>query len=237
MTLDFKLCVRNNIDINIQQRIRRRISIVTDLDFDFDSSKSFQAVLYLRSFRIRNWNSETSQNENQIQIPESQSHQTLSQQIYYQISAPIINMSVYSMAGGTLSEKNVAEEYLLSSSQLIKGSEDGKLNVQWRSCHGNSYRLYVRSEVAEYVKVVGPDVHLKAAYDAKMVKQNLVTNRARLAAVSNELSCIDARKLALINEKRTLEEWLQTNDPKEAAKAAKEAKGSAAKKRKLTADN
>lgn len=55
-------------------------------------------------------------------------------------------MSVYSTPGATLSEKNVREEYQLSSVQLDKGVESGALKVQWRSMHGNMYRLFIPTE-------------------------------------------------------------------------------------------
>lgn len=132
-------------------------------------------------------------------------------------------MSVYSIAGATLSEKNVSEEYQLSSAQLDKGVESGALKVQWRSFHGNLYRLFIRSEVSAYVGLVGPDTALKAAYDARVVKQNLVSKRTRLDAVTAELSGIDAKKAALVKEKQDLEQWLMANDPKAATQAAKDA--------------
>ena len=133
-------------------------------------------------------------------------------------------MSVYSTPGATLSEKNVGEEYHLSSAQLDKGVESGVLKVQWRSNYGNLYRLFIRSEVSAYARLVGPDEKLKAAYDARVIKQDLITKRSRLNAVAEELSGIDAKKAALINEKQVLEQWLADNDPKVAAQAAKNAK-------------
>ena len=144
-------------------------------------------------------------------------------------------MSAYNIAGATLSEKNAKEEYLLSSSQLSKGIDDGKLNVQWRSFHGNTYRLFIRSEVAAFARTVEPDPDLLAVRNASMVKQNLITKRLRLQTVTNELSGIDSKKAALIIEKRELEQWLLTNDPKAAAQAEKDAAKEQAKLAKAAA--
>jgi len=141
-------------------------------------------------------------------------------------------MSVFSpfnSGGGTLSEKNVAEIFLLSSDIL----NAAKLTYQWRNCHGRAYRLYVRSEVEALAKTVEPDPALKAAHEAKMIKQNLSLKRSRLQAVSLELSGIDDRKIALAEEKRQLEEWLLQNDPKASTKYAKDAKSSAKKRQKV----
>ena len=48
--------------------------------------------------------------------------------------------SVYNTAGQTLSEKNAIKEFRITSAQLDQGVEANKLSVQYRSCHGNSYR-------------------------------------------------------------------------------------------------
>jgi hypothetical protein len=131
------------------------------------------------------------------------------------------NTSAYNTAGATLSEKSVGEEYCLSAAQLEKGVELGKLTFQHRSAHGNSYRLFVRSEVEFYSRSQEPDPVLKAIHTAKNAKLNLVTKRARFDTVSTELASIDARKAALIQEKEELVAWLLTNDPKAAADAKK----------------
>jgi len=70
--------------------------------------------------------------------------------------------SVYNTAGETMSEKNVIAEFLLKESDLERGCEEGKLHVQWRSCHGHRYRLFVRSEVSEFAKTCEKDTFLKA---------------------------------------------------------------------------
>lgn len=136
-------------------------------------------------------------------------------------------MSAYNTAGGTISEKSVAEEYLLSLSQLSDGVEIRKLTVQNRSFHGNSYRLYIRSEVEAYARLVGPDPYLKSLQNVKMAKQNLSAKRARFDAVSSELANIDNKKLASTREKDSLHQWLMLNDPKAAAAAVKAATAAA----------
>ncbi len=123
-------------------------------------------------------------------------------------------MSAYNMPGETLSEKSVSEQYHIAPNVLTEGIESGKLTCQWRSMHGHSYRLYIRSQISEFAKTCQIDATLKAAHDSKMLKQNLVEKRNRLNTVCTELSGIDARKVALTNEKQVLEQWLEANDPK-----------------------
>lgn len=147
--------------------------------------------------------------------------------------------SVYNTAGATLSEKNVGEEYFLNSEALTRGIESGELTFQWRAFHGNSYRLFIRDQIIAFAKTCEPDQSLKSAHDKKMLKQNIIFQHARLDKVTAELNGIDARKSALLDEKLQLETWIALNDPKAAAKAAKDAKEAAKeaknaeKKRKL----
>ena len=131
--------------------------------------------------------------------------------------------SVYNTSGGTLSEKNVKEEFSLSESQLSEGIKDGKLTIQWRSFHGNSYRLFIYSEVVAFAKTVEPDPDLLAAKNKKMLKEKLITNKAELEKVTNELNGIEGRKAYLILKKAELEKWMLENDPKTAEAAAKAA--------------
>lgn len=144
-------------------------------------------------------------------------------QLFHWCFVFLATMSAFNQSGATLSEKNVKEEYQLNSDQLTKGIEDGKLTVSWRQCHGSMYRLYIRSQIEAFRRTVQPDSTLVAASNAAKSKYEITTKRSRLTVVSQELAGIDARKLALINEKQMLEQWLQTNDPKTAAKEAKEA--------------
>jgi hypothetical protein len=109
-------------------------------------------------------------------------------------------MSVYTTAGATMSEKNVTAAYQLSADQLRQGVEGGNLKLQWRSCHGNSYRLFIRSEVEAYAKLVGPDPALKAVHDASQAKQRIATKHSRYVEVTKDLETIDARKNAMMKD-------------------------------------
>lgn len=128
-----------------------------------------------------------------------------------------------------ISEKNVGEEFMLSYDQLSRGIEEGRLKAQYRSCHGHSFRMFFRDEVAQYLRIVGPDPELKAINDARNAKYELSAKRARMLQVTTELNNFDARKAALIREKQELEGWLLVHDPKTIASVAKVAAKATAK--------
>lgn len=60
--------------------------------------------------------------------------------------------SAFNTKGETLSEKNAMKEFKIKQTDLQRGVDEGKLTFQWRSCMGNSYRLYVTSEVAAFAR-------------------------------------------------------------------------------------
>lgn len=105
-------------------------------------------------------------------------------------------MSVYSIAGATLSEKNVSEEYQLSSAQLDKGVESGALKVQWRSFHGNLYRLLVKEkqDLEQWLMANDPKAATQAAKDAAKVAKE-TTKKATKQAAKATKSGSQKRKL------------------------------------------
>jgi chromosome segregation ATPase len=100
--------------------------------------------------------------------------------------------TVYNTAGATLSEKNACAEFGVTVEDLKKGFEAGKLQIQHRSIYGNSYRLYIRSQVADYAKeLLGPKFEIDEA-------------KKGLRGVVKELADIEAKKAELEDMKRTL---------------------------------
>ena len=100
-----------------------------------------------------------------------------------------------------MSEKNAIKEFKITQEHLERGIEEGKLKVQWRSCHGNSYRLYVRNEVADFAKT--------CPKDEKLVKKG---KKDELKATTELLAQAQAQVAALSSKKRELETWMSEND-------------------------
>ena len=89
--------------------------------------------------------------------------------------------SAYNTKGETLSEKNAISEFLLNANILEQGVDDKMLTVQHRSCHGSSYRLFVRSELERFVRTCPKDPVL-------LHNHTLHVKRARLSAILVVLS-------------------------------------------------
>ena len=131
-----------------------------------------------------------------------------------------IGSSAYNIAGGTLSEKNVQKEFRISSESLNKGVESGELTVQYRSCHGSRYRLFIRDQIVAFSRTATAEVDsaLQSSYEKKQSKKELLDNQQLLNKVKNELNGIDYRKVELTRKVEELETWMKENDPKMAKK-------------------
>jgi len=106
---------------------------------------------------------------------------------------------VYNSSGETMSENNALKTYpLLTAADLANGRTSGQLTVQRRSCHGNSYFLYISSELAAFSKTVTPSAEHMAMVEKKRLKALQKMAPAALASV-------DAQLQALLNKKAELE--------------------------------
>ena len=122
--------------------------------------------------------------------------------------------TVYNTAGATLSEKSACAEYGITVDDLKKGFEAGTLTIQHRSCHGNSYRLYIRSQVAEYARqILGPKFEIDEA------KKNLRGVLAELAELESKKTSLQARKAAL--EQKVISLGGSLEEPKAKGKPGK----------------
>jgi len=131
-----------------------------------------------------------------------------------------ISSSAYNMAGGTLSEKNVQKEFRISSSSLDKGVESGALTVQYRSCHGSRYRLFIRDEIVAFSHSATAELDpaMQSSFEKKQMKKELLDKQELLIRFKNELNGIDDRKISLTRKIVELETWMKENDPKMAKK-------------------
>ena len=65
----------------------------------------------------------------------------------FSIKATPAGKSVWTTKGETISEKNAMSLYSLTLDDLHNAFNEKKLQIQHRSFHGNSYRVYVKNEL------------------------------------------------------------------------------------------
>eukprot|EP00877_Chromochloris_zofingiensis_P002584 jgi/Chrzof1/12326/Cz06g30130.t1 len=100
--------------------------------------------------------------------------------------------SVYNTAGETLSEKSACAAYNLTVDQLKAAWEEKKVTIRHRSCHGNAYRLYIRSEV----EALGKSLR-GADYEVDEQKKALRVVVAELETVESKMVSLKARKATI----------------------------------------
>lgn len=126
-----------------------------------------------------------------------------------------------SISGATMSENNAVNEFLLKREDIQSACERGELKFSWRSCHGNSYRLFNRSEIKALAEKCEPDPILKAKRDKQQHAERVANSKSELESVSNELANIDNRKEFLVRRKAELQEFLEENSFNKANKKQK----------------
>ena len=94
--------------------------------------------------------------------------------------------------------------------------------VSYHTYAGNSYKIYSRPEITAFALTQTPDEGLKVARETKDFKTKVNSKKARLEEVVEELDGMDAKKIALREEKKELEQWLVRNDLKFNIKFEKE---------------
>ena len=129
---------------------------------------------------------------------------------------------MYNRKGETLSENSALKEYpLLTAEDLARGRVNGQLTVTRRSCHGNSYNLYIRSEVEYFASTVVPPAWKVAEVEAKRIK-------ALKKNAPSALASVDAQLEALLKKKAELESLVVVEKPK--AKRGRPASSTSRKK-------
>lgn len=100
----------------------------------------------------------------------------------------LYNASVYQQKGATLSLNSAVAEYGVSRSDLVD------VPCTWRSCHGNSYPLYQRSDVeAAVAKKKASDPAYASVQKAQAVAKELTTAKAALQEATSKINEIEAR--------------------------------------------
>ena len=85
----------------------------------------------------------------------------------------------------------------LEAADLEHGRVSGQLTVQRRSCHGNFYWLYQRSQIQAFARTVTPSVAKAAELEAKRLKQLKKTAPKELATVDEQLQALLRKKAEL----------------------------------------
>ena len=92
-----------------------------------------------------------------------------------------------------MSEKNAIKEFCIKKEDIDRGVDEGKLKVQWRSCHGRSYRLLVRSEVSTFAKTCSLDPKLQEKKNSTALKE-----------IDAELQQLELKKSSLLAKRAAI---------------------------------
>lgn len=128
--------------------------------------------------------------------------------------AYLVNPSVHQIKGATLSKNSAIAEYGISAADL-----DG-VPCTWRSCHGNSYPLYERSDVLAVVAgKKAKDPSYASAAKASADKKELAEARSNLREATAKLEelerlCATGGYLGLTGVNANIAERLPKTDSK-----------------------
>jgi hypothetical protein len=129
-------------------------------------------------------------------------------------------------AGSTMSENSAISTYFFKRSDLNEACAKGELRFKWRSCHGNSYRLFMREDLENLAKKVEPDPVLFAKETQRLKKQKIQSSTEELARVRKELDGWEERKKFLNKRKSEIEGFLEENGVNAQGKKQKKQKTS-----------
>ncbi|GAB4813115.1 hypothetical protein N2152v2_000161 [Parachlorella kessleri] len=111
--------------------------------------------------------------------------------------------SVWNTAGATISKNNAMAEYKLTEQQLV----DAKVSFKWRSCHGNSYPLLVRAEVAALAAKVRA---AEQEQERERLRPEEYERQQKLGAARKELTSVKAQHQSLTTQLAQISAQLST---------------------------
>lgn len=105
--------------------------------------------------------------------------------------------SVWTIKGGTLSDKSAREEFGLTQEEIIEAIKNDKLQYRKNYMHGNPYLRLVRNEVeALVIEKYGDN------YFEKKLKKELAQINQELRRMKGKVASLEKRKIALLDEIR-----------------------------------
>lgn len=102
--------------------------------------------------------------------------------------------SVWTIKGGTLSDKSARKEFGLTQEEIIEAINRGKLQYRNNYMHGNPYFKLVRSEVETLVDEKYGKNYLKK----KKLKNELTQVNKELKRLKAETASLERRKVELM---------------------------------------
>jgi hypothetical protein len=96
--------------------------------------------------------------------------------------------------GATLSDKTARSEYGLTQDEIYAAIEDGKLQYQPSSMHGNPWLRLLRREVEDLVRTGRGDRHLKE----QKARTELARINRELKQLRAQVATLEERKAALL---------------------------------------
>ena len=104
--------------------------------------------------------------------------------------------SVWTIKGGTLSDKSARKEFGLTQEEIIEAIKNDKLQYRKNYMHGNPYLRLVRDEVEALVVEKYGDNY----YEKKKLKKELAQINQELRIIKRRVAFLEKRKTALLDE-------------------------------------
>jgi hypothetical protein len=107
-----------------------------------------------------------------------------------------MNDSVWTIKGGTFSDKSARKEFELTQDEIFEAINEGKLQYRHNHIHGNPYLRLVRSEVEKLVcEKYGTDY-----LEKKKDTQELKLINKELRRLKSEMKSFEQRKTELLSK-------------------------------------
>ena len=106
--------------------------------------------------------------------------------------------SVWTIKGGTLSDKSARKEFGLTQEEIIEAIKNDKLQYRKNYMHGNPYLRLVRNEVEALVIEKYGDNY----FEKKKLKKELTQINQELRRMKGKVTLLEKRKIALLDELR-----------------------------------
>ena len=107
------------------------------------------------------------------------------------------NKNVWSIQGGSLSDKSARKEYNLTQEEIVDAIKEDKIAYTINSMHGNQYFKLLRSDVEKFVT---------NKYGADYITETKL--RFELASVNKEINSLKRKFRSLEKRKKELTEQL-----------------------------
>ena len=104
--------------------------------------------------------------------------------------------NLWTVKGGTLSDKSARNEYGLTQDEIYRGIREGKLQFRENHIHGNPFLRLLRGEVEEWVKELRGEYFLKI----QQLETRLKKTKTKINKLTRELKQLSKEKEEIENQ-------------------------------------